>query len=145
MTCEDAELVNVCQLETFFFGKLFARIKNAKRVYREQRFNIFLPAANFTEDKEKAALLQNETIAVQGVIDLFFEEKDGSIVLCDYKTDYLTREEMAAPPLAAAKLRARHAQQLTYYAMAIEAMLGRTPREVLIYSLPLGDTVRVEF
>ena len=145
MTREDAELVNVRQLETFFGGKLFARLRKAKRVYREQRFNIFLPASNFTEDKEKATLLQNETIAVQGVIDLFFEDEDGSIVLCDYKTDYLTREEMASPPLAAAKLRSRHAQQLAYYAMAIKAILGRAPREVLIYSLPLGDTVRVEF
>ena len=145
MTREDAELVSIRQLEVFFEGSLFARLKKAKKVYREQRFNIFLPASDFTENKEKAALLQDETIAVQGVIDLFFEEEDGSIVLCDYKTDYLTREEMAAPPLAAAKLRARHAQQLRYYAMAIEAMLGHAPREVLIYSLPLGDTVRVEF
>ena len=145
MTREDAELVSVRQLEVFFEGSLFARLKKAKKVYREQRFNIFLPASDFTEDKEKAALLQDETIAVQGVIDLFFEEEDGSIVLCDYKTDYLTREEMAAPPLAAAKLQARHAQQLSYYAKAIEAMLGKAPDEVLIYSLPLGDSVKISW
>ena len=140
-----ADLVNVKQLEAFFQSKLFTRLQNAEKIYREQRFNLFLPASDFTEQAEKAELLKDETIAVQGVIDLFFVEKDGSVILCDYKTDYLTREELAAPPLAAKKLRDRHAQQLRYYAMAIEAMLGHAPREVLIYSLPLGDTVKVKF
>lgn len=142
---ETADIVNVKQLEGFFQSKLFARLQAAKRVYREQRFNLFLPASDFTEQEEKAELLKGETIAVQGVIDLFFEEADGSVVLCDYKTDYLTREELDEPILAAKKLKERHAQQLTYYAKAIEAMLGQPPREVLIYSLPLGDTVTIEF
>lgn len=141
---ETADLVNVNQLKAFFCSPLFARIQKAKAVYREQRFNIFLPASDFTENEEKAQLLKDETIAVQGVMDLFFEEEDGSIILCDYKTDYLTREEMAEPSLAAQKLSARHAQQLSYYAMAIQAMLGKSPKEVLIYSLPLGDTVTIK-
>ena len=139
------KLVNRKQLCTFFESDLFNRIRRAKTVYREQRFNLFLPASEFTEHEEKAALLADETIAVQGVIDLFFMEEDGTVVLCDYKTDYLTREELAAPPLAAAKLQARHAQQLSYYAKAIEAMLGKAPDEVLIYSLPLGDSVKISW
>ena len=142
---ETADLVNVKQLKTFFQSPLFARIQKARTVYREQRFNLFLPASDFTEIAEKAKLLKDETIAVQGVIDLFFEEEDGSVILCDYKTDYLTREEMDQPALAAQKLTARHAQQLTYYAMAIRAMLGKSPKEVLIYSLPLGGTVTINF
>lgn len=141
---ETADLVNVNQLERFFESRLFARLRKARSLYREQRFNIFLPASDFTEDTQKAALLKDETIAVQGVIDLFFEEEDGTVVLCDYKTDYLTREEISQPSLAAEKLRARHAQQLSYYAMAIEAMVGKPPSEILIYSLPLGDTIRIE-
>ncbi len=145
ITPEMAETVNVKQLEDFFAGELFARIKKARRVWREQRFNLFLPAADFTENKEKAALLEGETIAVQGVIDLFFEDEDGNIVLCDYKTDYLTREELAEPPLAADKLEKRHGLQLSYYAKALEAMMGRAPSEVLIYSLPLADSVKVSF
>ena len=140
---ETETLVNVKQLDAFFDSPLFARLCKAKSVYREQRFNLFLPAAEFTKDADKAALLKDETVAVQGVIDLFFEEPDGSIVLCDYKTDYLTREEIQNPSIAADKLNARHGQQLSYYAKAIEAMLGRKPSEILIYSLPLGDSVKV--
>ncbi len=141
---EMAELVDIGQLNTFFEGPLFHRIRTARRMWREQRFNLFLPAAEFTEDAEKAALLAEETITVQGVIDLFFEDEDGRIVLCDYKTDYLTPEEQRDPALAAKKLTARHGLQLTYYTRAIREICGKAPSEVLIYSLALGDSVSVE-
>ena len=139
-----AEIINKKQLEAFFNSELYKRISTAKRVWREQRFNIFLPASDFTEDKEKAELLGDETIAVQGVIDIFFEDADGKIVLCDYKTDYLTKEELASPHLAAHKLTKRHAEQLSYYARAIGEMLGKAPDETIIYSLPLEDSVNVK-
>lgn len=136
-----AEIVNVRQLERFFESDLFSRMRAAKRLWREQRFNILLPAVEFTSETEKKDLLQNENIAVQGVIDLFFEEENGNIVLVDYKTDYLTEEERQDPALAMKKLAERHGEQVTYYAKAIELMCGKAPAERLIYSLPLGNTL----
>ncbi len=134
-----ADIVNLGQLNRFFESKLFDRIQRAKKIWREQRFNILLPAAEFTNDKK--ALLDGETIAVQGVIDLFFEEANGDIVLVDYKTDYLTPEELKDPDLALKKLAERHGQQLNYYAKAISLMCSKEPKEKLIYSLPLADTI----
>ena len=94
--------------------------------------------------EKKAELLKDETIAVQGVIDIFFEDENGKIVLCDYKTDYLTKEELESPALAAKALNKSHARQLSYYAKAITEILGRKPDEVLIYSLPLQNHVSVD-
>ena len=139
-----AEAINEWQLGEFFKSDLYKRISTAKKVWREQRFNIFLPAAEFTEEPEKAELLKDETIAVQGVIDIFFEDADGKIVLCDYKTDYLEKEELADLTLATDKLNKRYKNQLSYYAKAIEAMLNKAPDEVIIYSLPLGKHVSVK-
>ncbi len=144
LTAEMAKMVNIGQLESFFNSDLFGRIRSARQIWREQRFNLFLPASEFTEDPKKAALLANETITVQGVIDLFFEDSDGNLILCDYKTDYLTPEELQDPTLAAQKLQKRHGQQLSYYARAIREMCGRAPAETLIYSLPLRNTVEIE-
>ena len=138
-----ARLCNVRQLENFFASNLFARIQNAKQVWREQRFNIFLPASEFTRIPEKSDILRDEKIAVQGVIDIFFEEADGKIVLADYKTDFLTDEELKESALAEKKLIDRHRQQLGYYQKAIEQLCGKAPSETLIYSLPLGKTVRI--
>ncbi len=138
-----ASLCHVGQLEAFFESELFSRMQRAEKIYREQRFNIFLPASEFTVLPEKAELLENEMLAVQGVIDLFFVEKNGDIVLVDYKTDYLSPKELEEPTLAAQKLIERHGEQLSYYAKAIEQMCGKKPRETLIYSLPLGKTIRL--
>jgi hypothetical protein len=45
--------------------------------------------------------------------------------------------------LAQKKLSERHGRQLAYYAEALVQLCGRRPDEVVIYSLPLGDTVQI--
>ena len=89
-----AELINLKQIEKFFDSEFYGVLKNAKQTYREQRFNILLPASYFTQNEEFKAEIEQEEILVQGVIDLFFEDENGNIILCDYKTDYLTAEEL---------------------------------------------------
>ncbi len=138
-----AELVNVRQLERFFAGELYASLKEAKRVFREQRFNILLPAERFTADPDRAASLAGEKLLVQGVIDLLFIDANDRIVLCDYKTDYLTPDELADESAAKKKLFDRHGQQLGYYSDAVEQLLGKRPDRVCLYSLPLGKALDV--
>lgn len=138
-----AELVNAEQLTAFFDSDFYATLRSAQSVHREQRFNIMLPAATFSEQPETAALLDGEQLLVQGVIDLFFMDKDGRLVLCDYKTDRLTPSELADPTLAQAKLTERHGTQLSYYAAALYRMCGRRPDRIVIYSLPLGREIDI--
>jgi len=103
-----------------------------------------LPANKFTQNAEFIEQLKNDTLTVQGVIDIFFKDSDNNIILCDYKTDYLTADEFKNPTLATQKLTSRHRQQLTYYAAAIEQICGKFPKQILIYSLPLGKSIAVE-
>jgi len=133
-----ADMVNTTQLEAFFESEFYSAISTAAQVHREQRFNIMLPASSFSEHPETVTILEGERLLVQGVIDLFFTDADGKLVLCDYKTDYLTPAEIADPSLATAKLAERHGTQLSYYAAALERICGRRPDRVVIYSLPLG-------
>lgn len=139
-----ANAINEKQIEKFFESNLFAEISSAKRLWREQRFNILLPASAFTEDKEYGEKIKDEKLLVQGVIDLFFENDKGELILCDYKTDYLSNDEIRDPSLAQKKLNDAHARQLSYYAEALASMFGKYPDRVLIYSLPLGDTVDIK-
>ena len=138
-----AQEIREDQLTRFFASDFYERLRRARRVWREQRFQLLLPAENFTQNEDYARELSGEVLLVQGVIDLFFEAEDGKLILCDYKTDALTREERRDPSQAAKKLIARHERQLSYYAQALEQLCGRRPDEVLIYSLPLGDTIRL--
>ena len=138
-----AERIRAEQLTRFFESDFYRSLRHARRVWREQRFQLLLPADRFTEHPDYARELEGEALLVQGVIDIFFETEDGQLILCDYKTDALSAEERRHPALAQKKLADRHGRQLAYYAEALEQLCGRRPDKVLIYSLPLGDTVEV--
>lgn len=140
-----AEMVDLRQLDKFFKSSFYSSLTRAKKVWREQRFNLLLPATDFTSDPELAKGLVGRDILVQGVIDLFFVDANQNVVLCDYKTDYLTPAELSDEKAAQKKLSERHGQQLKYYSAAIEKLLGKAPDRVCIYSLPFGKAIDVIF
>ena len=72
-----------------------------------------------------------ETLLVQGIIDVWFEE-DGQIVVLDYKTDYVEKEE---------ELIDRYKEQLEYYARALSQLTGKSVKEKQIYSFRLKKSI----
>ena len=140
---EDAGRVRIKEIEMFSKSELLTRMRSAKKIHRELRFNVYLPAVAFTSDEQKKQAYAGKNILVQGVIDCIIEGNDGSITLCDYKTDRLSREELADPTLAQKTLREKHSMQLGLYSLAVEKIFGRSPDRVEVYSLPLGDTVSI--
>ena len=140
---EDGERVRIRELEAFRDSPLLRKMLDAKNLYRELRFNVRLPAKYFTEDDERRVAYADESVLVQGVIDCIIEDKNGDLHLVDYKTDRLTREEREDPTLGEERLRRAHTLQLSYYALAIEEMFGRTPKTIGVYSLHLGKEVSI--
>ena len=69
---------------------------------------------------------------VQGIIDVWFEDEDGAIILVDYKTDHIADRE---------KLAERYRGQLSYYAQALEQLTGCTVKAQVIYSFFLGKEI----
>ena len=118
-------------------------MRAAKHLYRELRFNIRLPAEDFSREPQRRSAISGKKILVQGVIDCIIENADGTLSLIDYKTDRLTQSELANKALAEETLNEKHARQLSYYEGAVLEMFGKAPDTVEIYSLPLGDTVNV--
>ena len=117
------------------------KMRNAKKLYREFRFNVMLPASLFTQDEEKQRALSSREILLQGVIDCLVEDNDGALHLIDYKTDRLSKSELRDKSLAHKKLYEKHRLQLTYYSYAVEKIFKKKPKTVSVYSLALGDTV----
>ena len=128
------DLVYLSELEAFLQSELIELILGAKQVIREQRFNVELPVDKFSSDPELLEKMRDETLAVQGVIDLLLIDEDGEISLYDYKTDRLTREERENYELAAKKMNETHGLQLSYYAKAIELLYGKPCRRICVYS-----------
>ena len=138
----DGQIINVRQVEKFRKSRLFARIAEARRVWRELRFNVLLPAEKFTLDPDRAAKFREEGVklTVQGVFDCVFEDADGRLVVADYKTDFMSDDDRRDPEKWIAELKKRHALQLRYYREAAALIFGRDPDEVLIYALAPGIT-----
>ena len=129
-----AEIVYSDDLESLRQSEFLQEVLSAKRIIREQRFSTLLPTAAFTRVPDFRENVKNETIAVQGVIDIIVIDENGDVSLYDYKTDRLTKEELFDENLASKKLNERHAMQLSYYAKAVESMFGKPPKRVAIYS-----------
>ena len=144
LSSRNKDRVRIREIDLFARSTLFERMLEAKKLYRELRFNCRLPAHLFTKDEEMKAELRDTGILVQGVIDCLIEDGEGNLHLVDYKTDRLTQEELADVGAAARKLNDKHALQLSYYAMAVKKMFGREPATVSVYSMPLGRTVAIE-
>ena len=141
---KDRERVRLDEIKTFLNSNLFEKMKKAKKLYRELRFNLLLPASIFTQKDEQKAALSEKTVLVQGVMDCIIENEDGTLELIDYKTDRLTYKELKNKALAKEKLNEKHSLQLSYYALAIEKMFGKAPSRISVYSLPLGDEVEID-
>ncbi|MBQ7714426.1 MAG: UvrD-helicase domain-containing protein [Clostridia bacterium] len=145
ITQEMASLIRRDEIEAFAKSAFFSSLVASRTSKREFRFNVALPADDFTSDEELKKVLaeSGETVTVQGVIDVVFEDEAGRFVLADYKTDRLTPYELSHPNAAAKLLRERHKIQLSYYKIACEKIFSRKVDRVCIYSLALGSTVDI--
>lgn len=123
---EEAEAAAPGEVAAFWRLPLAERIRKADKegkLFREQPFILGVPLAEI--DPEHAE--SGETVLVQGIIDLYFEE-DGKLILVDYKTDRAASEE---------ELTARYRVQLAYYRKALEQGRGLPVTETYIYSTAL--------
>lgn len=119
--------IRVNWLERFFRSDPGKRLQAASVVKREQPFLLWKQL-----DDETGTL-------VQGIIDCYFEEEDG-IVLIDYKTDYLP--ENADDGMLAEKA-GEYRTQMEIYVKAIEESGNKKVKEAYLYFLSIGKAVKV--
>ncbi len=133
ITAETAARIDRASLRTFTESALFARLQKAKDLRREVRFNLHMPASLYDPQAP-----EETRILVQGIIDCYFTEENGRVILLDYKTDHFSHAVLRDHKAAEAILRERHGFQLACYKDACEALLCRPVDEVRIYSFALG-------
>lgn len=143
ITKTQAELIYKNYLEVFFKSALYNEIKLSNKIWREIRFNIKLPASQFTGEADKIILLQKEKILVQGVIDCLFIDSAGNLILVDYKTDYIDNETRKDEKAADNFLIERHKTQINYYKTASNRIIGKPVDYTYIYSFCLGRKIEL--
>ncbi len=124
LRANEREVISEYKLWRFLNSNLGKKMQTAARkgkLHREQPFVLGLPAKELYSDSEST-----ELVLVQGMIDAFFEEDDG-LVLLDYKTDYIhfnAKEELTK----------KYKEQLKYYKKALERLKQKKVKEVWLYS-----------
>lgn len=122
--------INAFKLKKFLNDESAKRMSAAAKdgkLYKEKPFVFGSDAKTLFNDEDAT----DEMILVQGIIDVYWEEEDG-IVLLDYKTDRVDADK---------DLVLRYERQLELYKNAIEASYGVKVKEVLIYSFALERSI----
>ena len=133
MTQEELDAVGNMRIIKLLESGLASRMASADeqgRLYKERQFYIgFSPEEIYGLGIKSD---EQDMIMVQGVVDAYFVEDDG-IVLLDYKTDFADAEE----------LKRRHSTQLKFYAESLERLTGLKVKEKLIWSLHLNRQIEI--
>ncbi|WP_022762496.1 helicase-exonuclease AddAB subunit AddA [Butyrivibrio sp. AD3002] len=115
----------------FYKSDIGERMKKAHdlgRLHRESPFMMGISA-----NKVNSKFPDSEQVLIQGIIDVWFEEDDG-LVLLDYKTDRVKD---------GSELSERYKIQLEYYEDALERITHKKVKERIIYSFTLGETINL--
>lgn len=112
-------------------SQLWTELKQAKEIQKEHPFYINIKASRIYNQINKE---DDEDILVQGVIDLFFIDKDDKLILVDYKTDYVQNEN---------ELVEEYKGQLDLYKEALEQSLNKKVDKMCIYSVYLNKLIEI--
>lgn len=133
LTVQQAESVDSRKIKEFLTSSLGVRMRTSDSVKREVRFNMEIPCREVYPDTS-FGIDPKDTMLLQGVIDCYFEESDG-IVLVDYKTDHI-------PEGGSQAISERYQKQLAYYAQALEMLTGKRVKEKYLYLFGNGEVLQ---
>lgn len=128
---EEKGLLNRRWVLQFAESALYQRIRSVEEVHLEKPFIMSLFLSELAELAPEMGYGGGEQpMMIQGMIDCYFREKDGWI-LVDYKTDY----ELSEKRLAGYRI------QLALYAKALENATGIPVEEKMIYDVRRGKEI----
>ena len=122
----EAKAIPIIALQNYIRSNLWQELKQAKEIHKEEPFYLNLPANRINKSYS-----EKDNILVQGVMDLYFIDKNDNLVLVDYKTDYVENGEE--------ELTKKYKEQLNLYKEALEKALNKKVYKTLIYSTYIGE------
>ncbi|WP_462133767.1 UvrD-helicase domain-containing protein [Peptostreptococcus stomatis] len=131
---EEVGTVNRKWIADFVKTPMFARLSQAAShglLHRETAIDYNIGLSEIYKDE---SIDESERMMLVGIVDVFFEDQDGDLVLLDYKTDYVKKDRYE-------DIVARYKPQLDLYARALEDISGKRVKEKYIYLFSVGDLV----
>ncbi len=132
ITEEEAKVVNIEKILNYFNSEIGKRMLNAEKVYREAPFVIKKSAKDVIDGVDDDL---DENLLVQGVIDCYFEEEDG-LVLVDYKNDIVFNGDVSS-------VVGKYKTQLYLYKEALERVTERKVKDTYLYLFNIDEGVKI--
>lgn len=126
----EADNINPFKILEFTKSEIWRELKTAKLIEREKPFYLNIPANTIYNEEIE------ETILVQGVIDLYYVDKNDELILVDYKTDYIEKNKKY-------ELVNKYKKQLELYQEALEQSFNKKVSKKYIYSTCLGQAIEI--
>ena len=128
ITQQEANVINLNKILQFTKSNIWKEITKSQTVEQEKPFYINIPA------KEIYNKNVEEKILVQGIIDLYYINQKGELILVDFKTDYV-------PDRQEDILINKYKTQLYLYKKALEIFLEKKVDKTYIYSTYLEKEI----
>lgn len=139
ITEDEEKVINLFKIQKFFKSNLGKRMikayKENKLICRELPFITEIPVKKVQKELDYE-IFDNEKLRLQGIIDCFFEEDDG-VVLLDYKTDYVEIGKES-------ELLERYKVQIDLYKETLEKITGKKVKESYLYLFGIDKEVKYE-
>ena len=136
MSLDEAETININWIVKFIQSDIFKEIyiaNKSEKLFKEKAIDYNIKLKNLFRDEN---ISEDEKIMVVGIIDLFFENENGEIILLDYKTDYVTKENLE-------EVKERYKVQLDLYKSAIEDISGKKVAKKGLYLFGINEFVEI--
>ena len=131
ITTKEKEAIDLDKVLGFTKSKIWEELKTAKVIEKEKPFYINIPAKSiYNKDT-------SENILVQGIIDLYYIDKDGNLNLVDYKTDFVENGNEV-------ELIRKYKSQLDLYKKALEQVYNKEVCNTYIYSVYLNKELEIK-
>lgn len=142
---EEKEIIKEDIFKGFFESNIYERILNAKEIQKEENFYFLIEESELkkfikNEDEiNKEKNKEEDKILVQGIMDLYFIEQNGNIVLIDYKTDKPKNIKELKNQLIK-----NYSKQLKLYSLILEKKYNKKVDEIYIYSTTLKEFIEIK-
>ena len=140
ITEKESQVLSPRKIMRFFKSPIAKRMLSSKFVKREQKIytqikmnDIYLNDEIFKNNRET---YENESVMLRGVIDLYFEEDDGLVIL-DYKTDFVDENNKK-------EIIHKYKKQIEIYADVLSKLTGKKVKEKYLYLFGIDKQVKVD-
>ncbi|ETI94573.1 MAG: hypothetical protein Q606_CBAC00278G0003 [Intestinibacter bartlettii DORA_8_9] len=140
ITQKESQVLSPRKIMRFFKSPIAKRMLSSKFVKREQKIytqikmnDIYLNDEIFKNNRET---YENESVMLRGVIDLYFEEDDGLVIL-DYKTDFVDKNNKK-------EIIHKYKKQIEIYADVLSKLTGKKVKEKYLYLFGIDEQVKVD-